>query len=118
MNGTISKPNRWYYQQMWRRTDSNDAANAGHLRTDLYHLGLYPTGDLSPDPGQRTGHANKRAALHQITEELNTTDLTALFNVARLLLLFPHDSTLFPYIAAHQAQSLRDLGLNVPRNEA
>jgi hypothetical protein len=51
--------------------------------------------------------ANHRAALHQIADELEATDLTAVFNLARLLLLVPREPGLFEWIEANTQATLR-----------
>jgi hypothetical protein len=51
--------------------------------------------------------ANHRAALHQIVDELDPTDLTAVFNLARLLLLVPRQPGLFEWIEANTRANLR-----------
>jgi hypothetical protein len=68
---------------------------------------LYPTRDLVSDPGPAVMEANHRAALHQIADELKPTDLTALFNLARLLLFVPREPGLFEGIEANTRANLR-----------
>jgi hypothetical protein len=63
--------------------------------------------DQSGDPGLAVMEANHRAALHQIVDELDPTDLTAVFNLARLLLLVPREPGLFEWIEVNTRANLR-----------
>jgi hypothetical protein len=85
----------------------HDEIGAGRARHALAAEGLYPTRDQAGDPGLAVMEANHRAALHQIADELDPTDLTALFNLARLLLLVPREPGLFEWIEANTQANLR-----------
>jgi hypothetical protein len=85
----------------------HDEIGAGRARHALAAEGLYPTRDPAGDPGLAVMKANHRAALHQIVDELDPTDLTALFNLARLLRLVPRKPGLFEWIEANTRANLR-----------
>jgi hypothetical protein len=62
---------------------------------------------LAGDPGLALKEANERAALHQIVDELDRTDLAAVFNLARLLVLVPGAGRLFEWMERDRAVRLR-----------
>ena len=87
------QPNSWYHQELWRQVFlPEDEEKARRARRALADVGLYPTGIL--DPGT-VSEANHRAALHDIVDELDPTDLRAVLDLARLLVLIPRDPQLF-----------------------
>jgi hypothetical protein len=102
-----AQPNQWYHEGMWREVLSpHDEIGARRARHALAAEGLYPTRDQAGDPGLAVMEANHRAALHQIVAELEPTDLTALFKLARLLLLAPREPGLFEWIEANTQATL------------
>jgi hypothetical protein len=93
---------------MWREVLSpRDEIGAGRARHTLAAAGLYPTRNQSGDPGLAVIEANHRAALHQIADELDPTDLTSVFNLVRLLRLVPREPGLFEWIEANTRANLR-----------
>lgn len=89
-------PNAWYHDRVWRETGLLDGPEvAQRVRLALADLDLYPAGPLEADPAFATQEANHRAALHDLVNELDRTDLAALFQAARLLLLFPKQTAVF-----------------------
>ena len=60
---------------------------------------LYPTREIrADDPGHDVSEARQRQALHEIVEELDRTDLRAVYEVARYLVILPRDPAIFEYI--------------------
>ena len=89
-----------------------DEAEAIRIRRRIGEEGLYPTGDINDDPGLAVAEANPRAALHQVVEELYRTDLRAVFDVVRLLVLIPRDDEVFEWTAVESALKLASAGLD------
>lgn len=95
---TLAQPNKWYRDQIWRQPGSDTAERAGHIRRALADLVLYPAVPMEVDSGLAVLEANQRAALHDIVDELDRVDLAALFQLARLLVLFPRQDEIFAYV--------------------
>jgi hypothetical protein len=63
-----------------------DLVDAQWVREVLAGLGcIFPAINIDNDPGLATYEANLRGQLPTFSEQLNRTDLVALYNVARLL---------------------------------
>ena len=107
-----AQPNKWYYKEMWRTVYPWDEPKAIRVRHRIGEEGLYPIRDINDDPDLAASEANHRAALHQIVEELDRTDLRAVFDVARLLVLIPRDDEVFEWIAAESALKLASAGFD------
>ena len=91
----------------WRKVFSHDGEDAANARYALANLGFYPTADLGEDPDYTIAETNYRAALHQVIEALDRTDLVAVFQLARPLALVPRDPAIFTYIAKRSARFLQ-----------
>jgi len=86
----VIKPSKWASEQMWRKAFSCDTANkVDRARASLAGLYFYPSGTISNNPDFDGEEANHRYALHQIIDELNRNDLRAVFELCRLMVLFP-----------------------------
>ena len=114
MDGTTPEPNQaWLQQQAWRDKYPWDNEPAARARLALADLGLYPSRDLVTDEGLATYEANLRAALPQIIDELDRTDLSAVYDLARLLAIVPRNPLVFTYIEERNQTVLITLGLPV-----
>jgi len=91
----------------WRQVFPHDGKDAANVRRALANLGFYPTADLGEDPDYTMAETNYRAALHQVIEALDRTDLVAVFQLARPLALVPREPAIFTYIAKRSARFLR-----------
>jgi hypothetical protein len=88
----------------WSKVFPHDREDAANVRQALADLGFYPTADLGEDPDYAMAQTNYRAALHQVVEELDRTDLQAVFQLARPLMLVPRDPAIFDYVAERDAR--------------
>jgi len=91
----------------WRQVFPHDGEDAANVRWALADLSFYPTTDIGEDPGYAVAEVNYRTALHQMVEELDRTDLRAVFQLARVLAVVPRDPAIFTYIAKRSARFLR-----------
>lgn len=83
-----SPDEEWVNKQSWRKVYEADERTADRVKSCLYPLS--PTQDISGDPWHNKYEANLRAALQiQIIPELGRNELAVVFEVARLLALFP-----------------------------
>ena len=82
----------------------------------MARLLIYPTGDLTGDPGLALEEAHLRADLHEIVEKLDRTDLRAVHELVEALVLVPRDPGLFDYIERMDARRLALSGLAIPEN--
>lgn len=95
----------------WRKPRSLDETDAGNARRALAMCEFYPACDLGQDPGFAVAEANQRAALHQIVDALDRTDLQAVYSLARVLALVPRDAAIFELVAQKSARALAMAGL-------
>jgi hypothetical protein len=94
----------------WRKPQSLDEMDAENARNALAMCSFYPTGDLNQDPGFEVSEAKERAALHQIVDALDRTDLAAVYTLARVLALVPRDPATFERVAKSSTRALAMAG--------
>lgn len=90
-NQAALEPSKWYQEQMWRTVyDAVDPSRGRYLRKVLgnpFHS-FFPTRRIDlDDTTEAQSVVNRRAALHDIIDELPAEEMIAVYEVARALLL-------------------------------
>lgn len=101
-------------EEMNVRQAGDDAGLADEVRLALVDMMLYPAAALDDDGGFEVMEGVHREKLVDLIAQLSRTDLAAVYQVVRLLALFPRDEAVFAAVAEQDARWRQVLGFDEP----